>query len=66
MFRRLAGCAGRSEFDLLPAELACGAPRTEEEDLVPVVELVLVGLNDVAAPTESSFIGLKAAFRTDE
>jgi hypothetical protein len=63
--RRVAGRAETRPY-CLPAELASRAARTEDEDLCLVVVLVLVSFDEVGAPAESSFIGLEAAFRTDE
>jgi hypothetical protein len=48
------------------AELACRARRTKEEDFVLVLVLPWVSVDEVAAPTASSFVRLAPAFGTDE
>ena len=58
--RRRAGFAGRC----LPAELARNAGGAEEEDLVFV--LIVVGINEVAAPPNGRLVSLTLAFRTDQ
>src|SRR4051812_18372051 len=76
--RRLAGSGGRSEPDRyarrrsearcllcsLPAELPCNAGGAEEEDLV--FGLVVVGIDEVAAPPAGRLIRLVLALRTDQ